>query len=102
MMAEGSSNRHTPGPWEIDDADEWGYIKILHLSGTGDEGAEGHVAITNHEPDAHLIAAAPELLVALKWALAAMDRGDGVLEYTGDIADGERAKAAIAKAEGRE
>ena len=54
------------------------------------------------EPDAHLIAAAPELLVALKWALAAMDGGDGVLEYTGDIADGERAKAAVAKAEGRE
>ena len=102
MMAKASPDRHTPGPWEIDGADEWGYIKILHLSGAGDERAEEDVAITDHKPDAHLIAAAPELLVALKWALAAMDRGDDVLEYEGYIPDGELPKAAIAKAEGRE
>lgn len=40
----------------------------------------------------------PDLLAALEWALKVMDRGDGVLEYTGPIADGERARAAMAKA----
>lgn len=33
---------------------------------------------------------------ALAWALSRLDRGDGVLEYTGPLEDGKRAKAALA------
>ncbi len=36
------------------------------------------------------------LTAALRWALSALDRGDGVLEYTGDISDGEAAQAVLA------
>lgn len=48
--------------------------------------------------------ASPELaegLWALQWALSQLDRGDGVLEYTGPIADGERAKGALAALEAK-
>ncbi len=33
---------------------------------------------------------------ALSWAFAKMDRGDGVLEYTGTIAEGDEAVAILA------
>ena len=38
------------------------------------------------------------LVEAMEWALAAMDRGDSVLEYTGLIEEGDRAKDALAAA----
>jgi len=34
---------------------------------------------------------------ALRWALGCLDRGDGVLEYTGPIEDGNNALAALAR-----
>jgi hypothetical protein len=35
------------------------------------------------------------LVEALEWATQQLDRGDGVLEYTGPLADGDKAKDAL-------
>jgi hypothetical protein len=92
--------KHTPGPWIYDaqcidpiiiatEDRETGLARVQSWSGT----PSGEECIAN----ARLIAAAPELLQALK----------GLLAYTlhimepGDNAETLAARAAIAKAEGR-
>ena len=96
---------HTPGPWEACNprGDAW-FVKRswdehfpIHVPGTG-ERAEG---------DAHLIAAAPDMLEALKIAKHAMDNtfirgghGDGDLPAFCDTHPAmKKIAAAIAKAE---
>lgn len=102
-----NTNQHTPGPWEID-LDEG---IIFH----GDDEEIAHV----HDPcDVNLIAAAPELLEALKESFMLWENILEQLEYLG-VADSAlsvkgtsieaenfaamltQSKAAIAKAEGR-
>ena len=55
---------YTSGPWES--KDQWGYIKI-HSEGNGVCAIHG--LGVNSQANARLIAAAPDLLDALDWAL---------------------------------
>lgn len=83
------TDQHTPGPWRFEESTKtvrtvlqnyW----LVRL----DSWDAGEV---NHEANARLIAAAPDLLEALELALVATD---GVWE--------DKARAAIAKARGQE
>lgn len=85
---------HTPGPWEI--------ATYEFQSGTICYYLAGPVSQSESDANAHLIAAAPDLLVALKEAvrscgcsLAQRESGHHVDCFAPD------ALAAIAKAEGR-
>jgi len=49
------------------------------------------------EPLAAYLNALEACAEALRWALSCLDRGDGVLEYTGPIEDGDNALAALAR-----
>lgn len=92
--------KHTPGKWkavshsacaELDcmQIAEVAYMRVIPESG----GWPSRIGVP--EDDARLIAAAPELLEALKDAVCA-------LEVSGkDFCATEKARAAIAKAEGR-
>ena len=89
--------KHTPGPWLIQQGDEWtGGIVTLH--GYNEDGTPIYwtVASYNRQRDeakanARLIAAAPELLEALRWTARALHA-----EHPAAI----KARAVIAKAEG--
>jgi hypothetical protein len=87
--------KHTPGPWKAHDDDGTGTLPCV-LSDKVNAGGNFYVAQCNVFADAQLIAAAPELLEALKtllnWANAA-----SLNEIPCKVAE-----AAVAKAEGRE
>ncbi len=99
-------NAHTPGPWSIGIPLDEKYAHTLAsgrliFSDASDGGA--CVAVTNPhfgrgEADAHLIAAAPELLASLKEALEASGCDGDLCAHRWH----ESARAAISKAEGRE
>lgn len=113
------TTQHTPGPWtyESDHTHRQYNIRMLgHLIGTRDEAK--HICTVNNLPphvlanrdpataeaNAHLIAAAPELLAASRILLAIVEHlrahpGDTLDEHHCDEIDA--ARAAIAKAEGR-
>lgn len=85
--------KHTPGPWRIS---KFGKATGKQLTVMGDDGygvcwIDGR-SPEEHMADAQLIAAAPDLLEALK---AVWER------HAGELPDGVLVKAAIAKAEGR-
>jgi hypothetical protein len=92
-------SNHTPGPWAV--GDRWGEQNgdaVFVSSGgfpvcaiTGYHGRE------TSEANARLIAAAPDLLVALKAALVFSTDDDGAVWADSAIA---KAEAAIARAEG--
>lgn len=91
-------NEHTPGPWEVLDADSYAGEPALAVAATEDAGGRpvclcSHGAYMPRTPEddanAHLIAAAPELLAACKDIL-------GFLKAEGF--DVRIVKAAIAKA----
>lgn len=95
--------KHTPGPWVVEaigvepavKAGQW-YIA------TTNDGVDGDLTGRKSLANANLIAAAPELLAALKDLLAASTSEDVTCACSGDtckkaVAD---ARAAIAKAEG--
>jgi hypothetical protein len=95
---------HTPGPWRVDarkkEGTSKGYAYVLVRA----NGALGQVATVfeNHEPNARLIAAAPDLLAALRECVRLLHNyhtGDD--SDLGELAAGaeERARAAIAKVE---
>jgi len=92
---------HTPGPWE---PDYWGDREIDIYSADGSLVCQMRGGSTDEEddsePDARLIAAAPELLSELKRMLSLWEEAIG---YEKDWMDmGYPARAAIAKAEGGE
>lgn len=78
-------SKHTPGPWRVE----------VHQATTTIESKHFTIASDVCNDDAPLIAAAPELLEALKQVLA----HHGYIEGGPDFSD---AWKAIAKAEGRE
>lgn len=126
---ENTTVGHTPGPWEIapySDRDEvlsvvadykdlgggkcqahW----IAECSADLDFDTDREQVLTTNEANARLIAAAPDLLAALKDAeskMFALGREFSSPRFTDRYGDGpalldlaERARAAIAKAEGR-
>lgn len=99
------SAKHTPGPWV---AREWvcraktsvgrasdnllGFEQIAECSGNGRQ-----VSPEQEEADARLIAAAPDLLAALRDVIDGLSMGDqeGLIEYAPQMI---AARAAIAKA----
>ncbi|NTG73256.1 hypothetical protein G6M02_07920 [Agrobacterium rhizogenes] len=102
-------SKHTPGPWEVEDpmgaeiglsivqaglkTYEWEFIAMVCQSTAGDElmGRQRFISPKEQEANAHLIAAAPDMLAALKHVL---ESNDAKLSH-------EMAVNAIAKAEGR-
>lgn len=99
-------SEHTPGPWHLD-------VLAHTITDTGNYDNRWIVRGNNHEriadmfeegdeadANANLIAAAPEMLEALKVFMDYNDQG-GPLSFNTD-AMWAQARAAIAKAEGRE
>jgi hypothetical protein len=92
--------QHTPGPWEtaVNDEGQWDVCD----AGGGDLLADLSDCPENAEANARLIAAAPELLAALKAILARVESGEGM---GGKFLGGpplpiREARAAIARATG--
>lgn len=121
-----SKTKHTPGPWVVEELGF--YTKQLCIHRTGRRDSHGHVCTINGEKgapghfkamserqiaDAALIAAAPDLLEALKDVFALMEEGvlvrdishDGSPDYgirmMGLVSRLKKAHDAVAKAEDR-
>lgn len=96
-------SRHTPGPWTVERSGD-GLTRIVTLDQS--QGWPTQVAMPYHVDDgdeeiltafnAHLIAAAPDLLSALDWLLNA-HQGLSIKEWIDAVDAGH---AAIAKARG--
>jgi hypothetical protein len=84
-MKPNNRNTHTPGPWSVEDG------TIVCFSNS-----EYELCRTEISADARLIAAAPELLEALSWCIAALN-SRGIDSTTGEL---DRAKQILAKATG--
>ena len=81
------TTQHTPGPWTVDAS----LCTVHHLMFQEPLDNRNKIAVVTSEADARLIAAAPELLEALK----------GLLQETGiNGTYAAKANAAIAKATG--
>jgi hypothetical protein len=111
---------HTPGPWQVGELNgkyygtdvltESGELIVYRL-GSSDtapseratpNGYDGHYERAETLANARLIAAAPDLLAALKALVAGVERDDNPLDegHFQDSPEMEDARAAIAKAEG--
>lgn len=112
-QGEWSMREHTPGPWEVlGDArmvvghDDKGMMTIADIRGWGHLMGNGHGAIGLSAVDAieilranaRLIAAAPELLEALR-PFADPDNAPLIMSDAHSLALIEKARAAIAKAD---
>lgn len=102
-----SNPKHTPGPWKVESRTTQGqFVTETHI--VAEDGSHiAEVSPCEIEPNARLIAAAPELLEALRplqvWAEHARREAraygrEGEADYMGELAD--NARAAVAKAEG--
>jgi hypothetical protein len=107
--------KHTPAPWFYLKGDEWSHSVVTH-HGELPDGSQSYWTVASinkqrepeHEANARLIAAAPELLQALQEMFAA-ERANS-LEIVGRDIDGhplnamgvarKNARAALAKATG--
>jgi len=86
-------NQYTPGPW-------YSYFPAQGEPRIGSKGSRTpdiDVAIVKEPDDAHLIAAAPELLEALEYLLSRCDR---IVHHSGDEDPRLKAERTIAKATG--
>lgn len=100
------TTKHTPGPWSVTKAkhgvDMSHYVVALATPDRNDRALVVHAEQGDDgqgDANARLIAAAPELLEALEWALRAMEARNPLW------AEGERfvaARATIAKAKGEQ
>lgn len=94
---------HTPGPWRFqqDGHEPYWSVDMPFTDGSGRYGAYNAMVYTT-EADARLVAAAPELLAALKncrdWLVNICDSSKLESAERGFL---EQATVAIAKAEGR-
>lgn len=80
-------DKYTPGQWEVAETSE-GYQVVACVTPTG------HVVVArdvSDEADAHLIAAAPDLLEACRYIVEAGENGDEIMAI-------EKARAAISRA----
>lgn len=92
--------KHTPGPWVAFYKSKYGewHVGVPSSVGTMKVGLFPNGIQTEHpEGDANLIAAAPDLLSALKDLLFNCDHGNGLNAWEKTK---EKARAAISKAEG--
>jgi capsular polysaccharide biosynthesis protein len=93
-------SKHTPGPWNLypNNASDWVVRKMFPDGQESHEIARCQSGVDN----ARLIAAAPDLLAALKMAVSALERSD-YIQMDGDSVDViDVSRAAIAKAVGEE
>jgi len=91
------TTQHTPGPWRLERAGPCVYVMAgrFCVATTSDERGGG---VPPAMDNARLIAAAPEMLAALRLALTALDHDDATRV---EIAAYDMVCAAIAKAEGK-
>ena len=115
MRTSPESIQPTPGPWRVVETQSYsGRRYDYHVYGdehfaNGDRTEHLIATVIRGAGDAHLIAAAPDLRAALKAIVALLDRqreehdsAVGLLpSNTGEGPIAKRARAAIAKAEGR-
>lgn len=91
--------QHTPGPWYVGENRPTGYAHILapamERGGPVKIICDMQTYASNHNEDANLIAAAPELLEALEYALKQIEDCAPELVNTQKVL-----RAAIAKAKG--
>jgi hypothetical protein len=109
MLGEGAMKKHTPGPWEIVTNDLTPYLQLIG-DYTASRKSMGKLAkgYATSEADARLIAAAPDLLEALKQCqeflmdtCRPMRTGDNVASSLArGLAIEASARAAISKATG--
>lgn len=87
--------KHTPGPWEVSRRNAW-RVADAHDNTVASTGTDSSISYGAHVANARLIAAAPDMLEALKACLAALQA------YTGFSTGVEQgmAEEAIAKATG--
>lgn len=103
-----SESKHTPGPWAFGliDATDPKHGFSVNDFGRGHLNATVHVGglsdLKEDEANARLIAAAPDLLTALKKALAVLQKLDLLRHIDPMFPELDEANAAIAKTEGRE
>ena len=90
-----SAPKHTPGPWRFEGRD----IAALKAKLVCEVPGHGVFHAKVDTANAHLIAAAPELLTWLKWAMFVIDKEvePATIRNTSQY---ESARAAIAKATG--
>lgn len=93
-MRSETTQQHTPGPWVVRIGSSGHLVQIHRVEPIGAGPMVARVYSDEAIGDAHLIAAAPELLEALKIYVHA--NGNGVPPHIEAAA-----RAAIAKAEGR-
>jgi hypothetical protein len=94
-------SKHTPGPWQWTKGDKYSYPRVGDsadhtIADVWDDSSLAVVSREQGEANAQLIAAAPELLEALKLIYADMERGHSINPYEHKAT----VLAAIAKAEG--
>lgn len=88
--------KHTPGPWECEEASECWHDD--HVWAKGGRGKGEHITtVCSGTDNARLIAAAPELLEALERVIYITEVEDAHLACFGEF---ESARAIIAKAKG--
>jgi hypothetical protein len=88
-------SKHTPGPWVVYDDSNDGKTNRIEIAARGKTVARIYHSVPAEDlPNARLIAAAPELLAALKYIVNVCS----AIDPQGEEAH-ERANAAIAKAE---
>jgi len=96
---ETNETKHTPGPWGV-----WsiGGSQVITDNAMGRHLAKIINGAPEHEANARLIAAAPELLEALELALQGLDIAatKQLPEFIGFVLTADKARAAIAKARG--
>ena len=92
-----SETKHTPGPWEVDLS---GTVIARVMKGGFMVAKIRKLAHAWHEQvaNAHLIAAAPELLEALQAIIADVEQDESDFGYAADAPLIVAARAAIAKA----
>ena len=98
-----SAAKHTAGPWRVDTGPKSRGRVISVCKGFPQKPvaqATGQETVDEREANARLIAAAPELLEALQWALAEIDGRTSYQRPDQKQACNTKARAAIAKAEG--
>jgi hypothetical protein len=103
------SDKHTPGPWVVTDTiRREGVCKVSGPNGRGLVAIVGNgFNIGSYAADSRLIAAAPDLLASLIELLEPLERASAEMVSHGLVADEnaeaafDRARAAIAKTEGR-
>lgn len=97
-----SENKHTPGPWQVEFAHTQQSSGIVYWQvhdGSDAIACNQFCAAGNAEANARLIAAAPDLLGALKEILESPESQENSYDCFQGLKD--LARAAIAKAEGR-